>query len=68
MQNSETRIRFGINYTHNLGNYETVRVEVNVDDYVRDGETADGAYERIKSFVQDKLEEAVIEIAKDLKK
>lgn len=66
MQNQETRVRFGLKYTKNLGNYESISVDVSVDDYVKTGEKTSEAYKRISDFVEARLEEKLLEIQRDL--
>jgi hypothetical protein len=61
-----TRVRVGLKFVKNLGNYESVHVDVGIEDYVRSSETADAAFERIYSFVETKLAEKVREIEADL--
>lgn len=55
-----------IGYTKNLGNFESVKVTVGLQDYVRDGETFDQAYARIFKKLEDKLAEKVYEAVKEL--
>jgi len=66
MKNKDTHVTYGISYTKNLGNFESLKVNVQVEDQVGDEETVRQAYARIKKFVDERLEEAVLEIAKDL--
>ncbi len=61
-----TKIRVGLDYTRNLGNYENLKISIAVEDTKRDGETIDSATERVYSFVEGKLEEKLLELAKDL--
>lgn len=58
---NNTNVRVELQYTMNLGNYETLRIMIGVEDYRRDGETIDEATERVYKFVEDKLSEKVME-------
>ena len=53
--------------TINTGNFESVRVDVGVDDDLRVGETALDGYNRVSSFVEkalnDKMEEIRLEMS-----
>ena len=61
-----TRIRVGLKFVKNLGNYESVHIDFGVEDYVRQSETADEATDRVYKFVESKLIEKVREIEKTL--
>lgn len=62
-----THVRVELQYTRNLGNYESLKVLIGVEDFVRSGETADAATERVYKFVESKLIEKVGEVEEDLK-
>lgn len=62
-----TDVTAGLNYTRNLGNFENIKVNVEVTDSVRDGEKVTDAFERVYSFVEAKLQEKVEEIEADIK-
>ena len=62
----ETRVKVDLSFTRNLGNYESIKIGVGIEDWVRDGETADSATERVYKFVEDKLTEKSTEIAEEL--
>lgn len=55
-----------IGITKNLGNFESVKVTVGLEDYVRDGETFDQAYKRVFAKVEDKVAEKISQAVKDL--
>ena len=56
---TNTNVRVELQYTMNLGNYETLRIMIGVEDYKRDGETIDEATERVYKFVEDKLSQKI---------
>jgi len=54
-QNHEsTHVRVELQFVRNLGNYESLRVSIGVEDYVRKGETVDAATDRVYDFVENK--------------
>lgn len=68
-QKETTTVRVNLKFVRNLGNYESVHVEMGVEDYVRDTDAnVDAAMTRVYSFVENKLMEKVQEIEQDLKK
>ena len=46
-----TRVKVDLSFTRNLGNYESIKIGIGVEDDVRQGETVDAATERVYSFV-----------------
>lgn len=61
------RIRVGYHYTVNLGNYESTKIVVEIEDNAREGETVKAAYERVEKFVSDRVTEQVVEAHKQAK-
>ena len=61
MENENTKISVTLGYTLNLGNFESLRVDLGVVDARREGESVDQAFERVYTFVEDKLSEKVTE-------
>lgn len=61
MENENTKVTVTLGYTLNLGNFESLRVDLGITDSRRDGETVEQAFERVYSFVEDKLTEKVRE-------
>lgn len=62
-----TRVKVDLSFTRNLGNYESIKIGVGVEDDVRSGENVDTATERVYKFVENKLIEKTTEIEKELK-
>ena len=58
---SNTNVRVELQYTMNLGNYESLKIMIGVEDYKRDGETIDEATNRVYDYVEAKLSEKVSE-------
>lgn len=67
MDNKDTRVKVDLSFTRNLGNYESIKIGIGVEDWVRDGETVSSATERVYKFVEDKLIEKTNEVEKELK-
>lgn len=61
-----THVRVELQYTRNLGNYESLKILVGVEDFVRSGETVDAATERVYEFVENKVIEKVQEMETEL--
>jgi hypothetical protein len=61
MNNDETKVTVGLGYTLNLGNFQSLRIDLSVSDNKRDGENTNDAFERVYKFVEDKLTEKVRE-------
>ena len=61
MNNEETKVKVGLGYTLNLGNFQSLRIDLEVQDNRREGETTSEAFERVYSFVEAKLTEKVNE-------
>lgn len=66
MENDNTKVRVGLGYTLNLGNFQSLRIDLEVADNKRDGETTGEAFERVYAFVEDKLAEKVKEASQEL--
>ncbi len=63
---SETRVKVDLSFTRNLGNYESIRINIGIEDDVRSGENVDSATERVYAFVENKLIEKTREVEKEL--
>lgn len=57
-----TRVRVALGYTVNMGNFESLRVDIAVEDSARQGETAPVLTDRVYSFTEKKLIEKVTAI------
>ena len=64
----ETKISVTLGYTHNLGNFQSLRLDLGVVDSKRDGENIDQAFERVYKFVEDKLTAKIAEAKVELRK
>ena len=63
-----TRVKVDLSFTRNLGNYESIKIGVGIEDDLRDGENVDAATERVYKFVEDKLIEKTREVEEELKR
>jgi hypothetical protein len=61
MENETTKVKIGLGYTLNLGNFQSLRIDLEVQDNKREGETTSEAFERVYAFVEAKLQEKVNE-------
>ncbi len=66
MENDATKINVTLGYTLNLGNFQSLRLDLGVVDSKRDGENTEQAFERVYKFVEDKLTEKINEAKSEL--
>jgi hypothetical protein len=66
MENENTRVKVGLGYTLNLGNFQSLRIDLEVADNKREGENTNDAFERIYDFVETKLAEKVKEASQEI--
>jgi hypothetical protein len=60
-ERNETKVSVTLGYTLNLGNFQSLRVDLGVVDSVRDGENTNDAMNRVYDFVEAKVVEKVQE-------
>lgn len=68
MMSDQTRVKVDLSFTRNLGNYESIKIGIGVEDVVRQGENVDTATERVYEFVEAKLIEKTREVEEELKR
>jgi hypothetical protein len=62
-----TKVRVELKWVRNLGNYESIHIDIGVEDHVRDIDAnTDVAVDRVYDFVLSKLIEKVTKIEEDL--
>ena len=61
-----TVVKVDLSFTRNLGNFESIKIGIGVEDNVRDGENVDTATERVYKFVEEKLIEKTREVEEEL--
>jgi hypothetical protein len=63
-----TKVKVDLSFTRNLGNYESIKIGIGVEDDLRLGENVESATERVYRFVEDKLIEKTREVEEELKR
>ena len=61
MENENTKVSVTLGYTLNLGNFQSLRLDLGVIDSKRDGENTEQTFDRVYKFVEDKLTEKIQE-------
>lgn len=61
-----TKVQWSLGYTMNLGNFESLRLDVQVSDYVRDNETTQQASDRVYKFTEEQLQVKVVEAKQEI--
>ena len=65
-ERNETKVSVTLGYTLNLGNFQSLRVDLGVIDYVREGENTNEAMDRVYDFIEAKVVEKVQEAKSEL--
>jgi hypothetical protein len=66
LTNDDTKVSVTLGYTLNLGNFQSLRLDLGIVDNKRDGENTNDAFERVYKFVEDKLTEKIAEAKAEL--
>lgn len=66
MENDSTKVNVTLGYTLNLGNFQSLRLDLGIVDSKRDGETTAQAFDRVYKFVEDKLTEKIQEAKSEI--
>lgn len=66
MENESTKVSVTLGYTLNLGNFQSLRIDIGVVDSRREGETINEATERVYEFVEAKVSEKVAEATAEI--
>jgi len=66
MENDNTKVNVALGYTLNLGNFQSLRIDLGVEDSRRDGETIQDAFDRVYGFVEAKLVEKINEAKSEI--
>jgi hypothetical protein len=66
MENESTKVNVTLGYTLNLGNFQSLRLDLGIVDSRRDGESVNDAFERVYKFVEDKLTEKIQEAKSEI--
>lgn len=62
-----TKVKVDLSFTRNLGNFESIKIGIGVEDSVRAGESVNDATDRVYKFVEDKLVEKTQEVEEELR-
>jgi hypothetical protein len=66
MENEDTKVNVTLGYTLNLGNFQSLRLDLGVVDSARNGESINQTFERVYKFVEDKLTEKIQEAKSEI--
>lgn len=66
MENDNTKVSVTLGYTLNLGNFQSLRLDLGIIDSKREGENTNDAFERVYKFVEDKLTEKINEAKSEI--
>jgi len=66
MENENTKVSVTLGYTLNLGNFESLRVDLGVVENIRNEENVEEAMNRVYDFVESKVVEKVNEARAEL--
>lgn len=66
VKSEPTRVTVSLGYTVNMGNYESLRLDVAVEDSARSDESVNTAFERVYAYTEKKLIEKVTVIRTEM--
>lgn len=66
IMSEKTEVTVNLGYTLNLGNFQSLRVDLGCTDYVREGENTDSAMTRVYDFVENKVMEKIEEAKREM--
>lgn len=66
MENSDTKVTVALGYTLNVGNFQSLRIDLGIEDSRREGENINEAFERVYEFVENKLGEKIKEASAEI--
>jgi len=66
IMSDKTSVSVTLGYTLNLGNFQSLRVDIGCTDFLREGEDQGAAMERVYKFVEDTVIKKVDEAKKEL--
>jgi hypothetical protein len=66
MENSRAKVNVALGYTLNLGNFQSLRIDLGIEDSERDEENISEAFDRVYAFVEEKLTEKVKEASAEV--
>jgi hypothetical protein len=63
---NNTSVTVNLGYTLNLGNFQSLRVDLGCTDFVREGEDKEAAMDRVYNFVEAQVIQKVSDAKKEL--
>lgn len=63
---NQKKISTALGFTRNMGNFESLRVDIGLEDFVREGEGKDEAFGRIYRDVEEQMLQRVEEATREL--
>jgi hypothetical protein len=66
MENSKAKVTVALGYTLNVGNFQSLRIDLGIEDSEREGENINDAFNRVYAFVEQKLTEKVKEASSEI--
>ena len=61
-----TKVQWSLGYTLNTGNFQSLRLDCQVEDFVREGESTKEASDRVYAFVEQQLVEKLADAREEL--
>ncbi len=61
MENEVTKVSVTLGYTLNLGNFQSLRIDLGIVDSRKNGENINQAFDRVYQFVENRLTEKINE-------
>lgn len=66
IMSDKTTVSVTLGYTLNLGNFQSLRLDLGCTDFIREGENEDAAMDRVYQFIETKLVNKIEEAKKEL--
>lgn len=66
IMSDKTTVSVTLGYTLNLGNFQSLRLDLGCTDFLREGENEDAAMERVYAFIEGKLLTKIEDAKKEL--
>lgn len=63
---NNTSVTVNLGYTLNLGNFQSLRVDLGCTDFLREGEDKESAMDRVYNFVESQVIQKVSDAKKEL--
>lgn len=66
MSTTDKKISVSLGFTRNMGNFESLRVDIGFDDFARSDESKDEAFDRVYKTVEEEVLKRVEEATREL--